>query len=51
MELCGYGCNDHFFEIDTVNHCFQVLGILLESEECWGIIGDVGMPLIHNGVR
>ncbi len=20
LEICGYGCEDHFFEIDTVNH-------------------------------
>ena len=20
LEICGYGCEDHFFELDTVRH-------------------------------
>lgn len=47
LELCGYGCNDHFFEIDTINHCFEILALLLECEECQDILADVGMPIIH----
>jgi NAD+ synthase (glutamine-hydrolysing) len=47
LELCGYGCNDHFFEPDTVMHCFEVLKELLLALECQDILGDVGMPVIH----
>ena len=25
LEICGYGCEDHFFELDTVNHCWEAL--------------------------
>ena len=51
LELCGYGCNDHYLEIDTINHCFESLMVLMGSSEADGIIGDVGMPVIHNGLR
>jgi hypothetical protein len=27
LELCGYGCEDHFFELDTVTHCWEVLAV------------------------
>ncbi|KAI8897667.1 NAD synthetase 1 [Globomyces pollinis-pini] len=51
LELCGYGCNDHLLEYDTMTHCFEVLAKLLESIHCQDIIGDVGMPIVHFGVR
>jgi predicted amidohydrolase len=25
LELCGYSCNDHFYEPDTELHCWQSL--------------------------
>jgi NAD+ synthase (glutamine-hydrolysing) len=51
LELCGYGANDHFLELDTVNHCFESLLELMKASECHDIIGDVGMPIVHFGVR
>lgn len=29
LELCGYGCEDHFLEHDTFLHCDQSLASLL----------------------
>lgn len=29
LELCGYGCEDHFLEHDTFLHCNQSLAALL----------------------
>lgn len=29
LELCGYGCEDHFLEHDTFLHCDQSLAALL----------------------
>ena len=23
LEVCGYGCEDHYFEEDTILHCWQ----------------------------
>ena len=50
LELCGYGCNDHFYEPDTVLHCWQSLAHLMTEECCRNIIADVGMPVLHKGV-
>lgn len=51
LEICGYGCADHFYESDTLLHCFQVLKSLLESPLTEDIICDVGMPIMHHNVR
>ncbi|XP_073514933.1 glutamine-dependent NAD(+) synthetase isoform X1 [Phyllobates terribilis] len=51
LEICGYGCSDHFFESDTILHSFQVLAKLLESPVTADIICDVGMPVMHKNVR
>ncbi|XP_030622298.1 glutamine-dependent NAD(+) synthetase [Chanos chanos] len=51
LEICGYGCADHFYESDTLLHCFQVLKELLESPVTEDIICDVGMPVMHHNVR
>ncbi|XP_043995237.1 glutamine-dependent NAD(+) synthetase isoform X2 [Gambusia affinis] len=51
LEICGYGCADHFYESDTLLHSFQVLRTLLESPITQDIICDVGMPIMHHNVR
>ncbi|KAJ3189551.1 glutamine-dependent NAD(+) synthetase [Irineochytrium annulatum] len=43
LEICGYGCNDHFLEGDTITHSWEVLADLLESPICQDILVDVGM--------
>jgi len=27
LEVCGYGCEDHFYELDTVEHSWEVLTV------------------------
>ena len=51
LEITGYGCEDHFFENDTVLHSWEVLQKLLVIPETENMICDVGMPVIHNGTR
>ncbi|XP_054627131.1 glutamine-dependent NAD(+) synthetase isoform X3 [Dunckerocampus dactyliophorus] len=51
LEICGYGCADHFYESDTLLHSFEVLQKLLESPITQDIICDVGMPIMHHNVR
>lgn len=51
LEICGYGCSDHFYESDTCLHSWQVLAELLKSPITKGIICDVGMPVMHKNVR
>ena len=31
LELCGYSCEDHFFELDTFLHCEQSLATILSG--------------------
>lgn len=51
LEICGYGCADHYYESDTILHSFEVLKQLLESPITQDIICDVGMPIMHHTVR
>jgi NAD+ synthase (glutamine-hydrolysing) len=50
LEICGYSCEDHFYESDTRTHSWEVLAQLLLNEVCTDILIDVGMPVMHNGV-
>jgi len=46
LEVSGYGCEDHFFELDTVKHSWQTLSdILRDKELTQDILVDIGMPL------
>ncbi|XP_078405628.1 glutamine-dependent NAD(+) synthetase isoform X3 [Cetorhinus maximus] len=47
LEICGYGCADHYLESDTILHSFQMLAELLISPVTEDIICDVGMPVMH----
>uniref|UniRef100_A0A670Y5X6 Glutamine-dependent NAD(+) synthetase n=1 Tax=Pseudonaja textilis TaxID=8673 RepID=A0A670Y5X6_PSETE len=51
LEICGYGCSDHYYESDILLHSFQVLAKLLESPDTQDIICDIGMPVMHRNVR
>ncbi|XP_031244857.1 glutamine-dependent NAD(+) synthetase isoform X3 [Mastomys coucha] len=51
LEICGYGCWDHYHESDTLLHSLQVLAALLDSPVTQDIICDVGMPIMHRNVR
>ena len=51
LELCGYGCEDHLLELDTYDHAWEALAELLRGEASAGCLLDVGMPVMHGGVR
>ncbi|CAM9737959.1 unnamed protein product [Chrysoparadoxa australica] len=51
LELCGYGCEDHFMEPDTFLHCNQSLAAILSSDLTDDILCDIGMPVLHRNVR
>ncbi|XP_054580848.1 glutamine-dependent NAD(+) synthetase [Eptesicus fuscus] len=51
LEICGYGCWDHYYESDTLLHSLQVLAALLEAPVTQDILCDVGMPVMHRNVR
>ena len=51
LEVSGYGCEDHFFELDTERHSWDVLNDIL-NEDYKGrnltedILIDIGMPVL-----
>ncbi len=51
LELCGYGCEDHFLEPDTYRHCDESLADLLTGDLTDGILCDIGAPIEHMGAR
>lgn len=50
LEVCGYGCEDHFNELDTVEHSWEALAEVLRSGLTVDLLVDIGMPVIHRGV-
>ncbi|EGR27476.1 hypothetical protein IMG5_195230 [Ichthyophthirius multifiliis] len=49
LEISGYGCEDHFLELDTVTHSWEVLGeILSDSQLTKDILCAIGMPVLFN---
>lgn len=51
LELPGYGCEDHFYEQDTLLHSWQSLALVLAHAGTGGIVCDIGLPVLHKGVR
>jgi NAD+ synthase (glutamine-hydrolysing) len=51
LEIPGYGCEDHFNEIDTEVHSWECIATLLQQGFSDGIVVDVGAPATHKGVR
>jgi len=49
LEICGYGCEDHFYELDTFTHCWESLVTLLKGEYTNDLLCDFGMPIMYNG--
>jgi NAD+ synthase (glutamine-hydrolysing) len=51
LEIPGYGCEDHFYELDTIHHSWESLVKLLEQGATDDLLCDFGMPVLHRGVR
>ncbi|KAL5552441.1 hypothetical protein UlMin_002617 [Ulmus minor] len=51
LEITGYGCEDHFLELDTVNHAWECLKDLLLGDWTDGILCSFGMPVIKGSER
>lgn len=50
LSLSGYGCLDHFLELDLIEGCWDKLGEILIEDAAQDILFDVGMPINHEGV-
>ncbi|KAM7278118.1 hypothetical protein ACFE04_005252 [Oxalis oulophora] len=51
LEITGYGCQDHFLELDTVNHAWECLKDILLGDWTDGILCSIGMPIIKGSER
>ena len=51
LEVPGYGCQDAFLEGDTLRHSWECLAELLQDDLTDDILCDIGMPVLHQGVR
>lgn len=51
LEITGYGCEDHFLELDTIAHAWECLKELLVGDWTDGILCSFGMPIIKGSER
>ncbi|XP_050228166.1 glutamine-dependent NAD(+) synthetase [Mercurialis annua] len=51
LEITGYGCEDHFLEIDTVYHSWECLKELLLGDWTDGLLCSFGMPVLKGSER
>jgi NAD+ synthase (glutamine-hydrolysing) len=51
LEICGYGCLDHFSENDLYDHSWEVYGQILSDPSTQDIVLDIGMPIIHKSIK
>ena len=51
LEITGYGCLDHFLEGDTYLHAWEMMARILRDKSCYGIMLDIGMPVIHRNIK
>lgn len=51
LEICGYGCLDHFAEQDLYDHSWEAYASILQNPATHGILLDIGMPILHKLVK
>ncbi|CAN8064727.1 unnamed protein product [Agarophyton chilense] len=50
LEISGYGCEDHFLELDTFTHTWECIAELISEGFSDDIVLDIGGPVMHRGV-
>lgn len=51
LEIPGYGCLDHFLENDTYIQSWEMYSTILQNEETYGLLLDIGMPILFKNRR
>ncbi|KAG2310510.1 hypothetical protein Bca52824_022067 [Brassica carinata] len=51
LEVTGYGCEEHFLELDTITHAWEYLKEFLLGDWTDGILCSIGMPVIKEAER
>lgn len=47
LEIPGYGCEDHFLEMDTEMHSWEILAEIISDGHTNDIVVDIGMPVYY----
>lgn len=50
LETSGYGCEDHFLELDTFTHSWECIASLISEGDTDHILVDIGAPVMHRDV-
>ncbi len=50
LEVTGIECEDHFHELDTFQHSWEVLEDILKSGVTDGILTCTSLPVIHKNI-
>ncbi|KAI0567129.1 glutamine-dependent NAD synthetase [Gracilaria domingensis] len=50
LEISGYGCEDHFLELDTFIHTWECIAELISEGYSDDIVLDIGGPVMHRDV-
>lgn len=50
LEISGYGCEDHFLELDTYTHSWECIAEIIQSGDSDDIFLDIGAPVMHRDV-
>lgn len=51
LSVCGYSCQDHFYETDTYEMSYQVVLDICKDTKDIDMLIAVGCPVIHKNVR
>lgn len=51
LAICGYSCQDHFYEKDLFTRSFKALIEIMNTFKNNDIIIAVGVPILHNDVK
>lgn len=51
LEMCGYGCEDHFLEPDTETHAWEILAQIIVEGLTDDMLCDFGILATHRGAR
>lgn len=50
LETSGYGCEDHFLEMDTFTHSWECIASLISQGYTDDMFIDIGAPIMHRDV-
>jgi len=50
LEICGYSCEDHYLEVDTVEQSWLMIERILKNKITINILCSFGMPVLYNQV-